>query len=91
LACLNILSCLRNVCVTMFHTNLLRVHTERRTPMPAKTTLAGENTCQINIRVQTSDKREHTRPTPAPSVAEKANRTFTVGSSHFVHRSSLRD
>jgi hypothetical protein len=36
---------------------LLRIHTERRTPIPAKTTLAGEKTCQINIRVQISYKR----------------------------------
>ena len=34
----------------------------------------------------------HTRPTPVPSVAENTKRTFTVGSSHFAHRSSpLRD
>ena len=31
---------------------LLMIHTERRTLIPAKTTLAGENTCQIKIRVQ---------------------------------------
>jgi hypothetical protein len=36
---------------------LLKIRTERRTPMPAKTTLAGENTCQIHFRVQISDER----------------------------------
>ena len=36
---------------------LLRIHTERRTPIPAKTTLVGEKTCPINIRVQISHKR----------------------------------
>ena len=35
---------------------VIEVHTERRTPIPAKTTLAGENTCQINMRVKISDK-----------------------------------
>ena len=52
LACTNILSCLKNVCVTMSHAKLLKIHTERRTPMPAKITLAGENTYQIKIREQ---------------------------------------
>ena len=41
----------------MAHRILLRkIHTERRTPTPANTTLAGENTCQINMRVQISDQ-----------------------------------
>ena len=30
---------------------VLRVHTERRTPSPTKTTFAGGNTCQINMRL----------------------------------------
>jgi hypothetical protein len=33
-----------------------RVQTNKRTPIPAKTTLAGENTCQVNMRVQNSDE-----------------------------------
>jgi hypothetical protein len=66
----------------MAHAKLIRIHTERRTPTPAKITLAGENSCQINIREQISDKcmsLRHTRLTPAPRVVEKAYRTFTVG------------
>ena len=35
----------------------MRRHTERRMPIPAKTTVAGENACEINIRAQISDKR----------------------------------
>jgi hypothetical protein len=35
-------------------TLLRRIHTERRTPNPANITFAGENTCQINMRVQFS-------------------------------------
>ena len=38
------------------------------------------------------DVLKHTRLTPAPRMPEKADKTLTVGSSHFVHRSSvLRD
>ena len=36
---------------------LSRIHTERRTPIPAKITVAGENACEIDIIVQISDKR----------------------------------
>jgi hypothetical protein len=35
----------------------MRIHTERRTPIPANTTVAGENACEINMRAQISDKR----------------------------------
>ena len=56
LACLNIFNCLRDVCVTMAHTTTERIHTERRTPTPAKTTLEGENSCHINVRKRISDK-----------------------------------
>jgi hypothetical protein len=53
LTCSNILSCLRDAGVTMARTELLkRLHTERRTPTPAKITLAGGNTCHMNVRVQ---------------------------------------
>jgi hypothetical protein len=56
----------------MAHRILIRrIHTERRTPTPANTTLAGENTCQINMSVQIHVMR-HTRPTPSPRVAERA-------------------
>jgi hypothetical protein len=33
----------------MVHTKLLRIRAERRTPIPAKTTVAGENACPINM------------------------------------------
>ena len=32
------------------------IHTERRMPTPAKMTLAGENTCHVNMRERISDK-----------------------------------
>jgi hypothetical protein len=48
----NILSCLRIVRMTMDRTKVLgKVHTERSTPNPINITFAGENTCQINERV----------------------------------------
>jgi hypothetical protein len=53
----DVLRRLRNVCVTIAHAKLMRIHTERRTPIPAKTTVAGENACKINMRVKISDKR----------------------------------
>jgi hypothetical protein len=43
--------------MSLTHDKLSRIHTERRIPIPVKITVAGENTCQINIRVQISDKR----------------------------------
>ena len=91
LACSNIFSCLRDVRVTAAHAKLLRVHTERRMPTPAKMTLAGENSCDMNMRTDLKEERvlKLTRPAPAPRMLEKVNRTSTVGSSHFVHRSSL--
>jgi hypothetical protein len=65
---------------------LRRVHTERRTPNPIKITFAGENTCQINERVDLAQVHglKLTELTPSPSISEKERRTFTVGSSHFV-------
>jgi hypothetical protein len=77
LTCPNILSCLRNERVTMVHTKLLRkIPTERRTPTPANITLAGENTCQVAGEYKSADLKQvyvlrHTRPTPAPRVAER--------------------
>ena len=55
-ACSSILSCLKDESVTMTHTKLARVLTERRIPIPANITFAGENTCQISIRLQISNK-----------------------------------
>lgn len=36
----------------MGHAKLSRAHTERRTPIPAKITFAGGNSCHIDIRVE---------------------------------------
>ena len=52
----DILGRLKIVRIRLRYTELLGIRTERRTPIPAKTTLAGENTCQINIRVQIPNK-----------------------------------
>ena len=83
----NILSSLRIICITMVRTKASRrAHTERRTANPIKITFAGENTCQINERLDLGQVHvlTHTEPTPSPSVSEKAWRTFIVGSSHFA-------
>jgi hypothetical protein len=40
----NVLGCLRTVRITMNHTNVSRLRTERSTPNPIKITFAGENT-----------------------------------------------
>ena len=72
----------------------VRIPTERKRPTPAKMTLAGENTWDIYKRanLREVDVLKHTKLTPAPRMSEKADKTLTVGSSHFVHRSSvLRD
>ena len=53
--CSNILSRLMNPCVTTTHAKRLRIHTERRTPTPAKMMLAGEKFCQIYKRGQRAD------------------------------------
>ena len=48
----NVFSCLRDLGVTIVHAKpSRRIHTERRTPIPANITLAGENTCQANMSV----------------------------------------
>ena len=56
-ACSNIFSRLRDLCVTMAHAKVLTIHTERRTPIPAKMTLAGEKSCHTNMREHISEKR----------------------------------
>jgi len=33
-----------------------RIHTKRKTPTLVKITVAGENACQMSMRVQTSDE-----------------------------------
>ena len=61
---------------------------ERKTPMPAKITLAGENTYKIHFRGILVQELTLTRLTPPETVAENALRTLTVGPNHFVNRSS---
>jgi hypothetical protein len=54
----NILSCLTGVGIAVSSQKVVRkesLHTERRTPTPANITLAGENTCQMNMRARISD------------------------------------
>ena len=66
---------------------------EIRTPIPVKMTLAGENTYEIYISGRFKDYISiSTRLTPPETVAENAERTFTVGFSHLVNLwSPLRD
>ena len=61
--------------------------------MPVKITLAGENIYKIYIRGRFKDYiRISTMPTPPETVAENAERTFTVGFNHITTVSSaLRD
>jgi hypothetical protein len=71
----NVFSCLRIVRITKERTKVLRrVHTERSTPNPIKITFAGENTCQINERVDLGQVHvlKHTELTPSRRVSEKA-------------------
>jgi hypothetical protein len=57
LACPSIFSRLRGVGVTMAPTKTIRrIRTVRRTPIPENITVAGENTCQMNMSVHVSDK-----------------------------------
>ena len=56
LACLSVLSRLRDVIITMAYAKpIRRLHTERRTPTPANMTFAGENTCQTDMSIQISE------------------------------------
>ena len=53
----NVLSCLGIVHITMDRTKVVTmVHTDRSIPNPIKTTFAGGNTCQINMRGYISDE-----------------------------------
>jgi hypothetical protein len=55
----------------------------RKTPIPEKTTFAGENTCGMSVRGQIlKETTSFTMPTPSPSAAEKPQRTVTVALSH---------
>ena len=69
----------------------VRIHTERKRPTPAKMRLAGENTWDMYKRahLREVDVLKHTKPTLASRMSEKADKTLTVGSSHFVHRPSV--
>ena len=69
-----------------------RILAERKTPMPAKITFAGENTYKIYISLSLAQESRRTILTPPETVAENALRTFTVGPNHFANLSSpLRD
>ena len=88
--CSNIFGCLMDPRVTTAHAKVLRVHTERSTPTPAKIMVVGENAYQ-KYEWKSPICAFHTRST-GPTVWEKVRSTFIVGSSHFDHRSSvLRD
>ena len=69
-----------------------RILTERKTPMPAKMTLAGENTYQITSEdarsLTLALMSRLTRLTPPETAAENAERTLTVGPNHCVNLSS---
>ena len=66
--------------------------TWRRTPIPAKIAFAGGNTCdgaRQRVALKQLNVPSLTTPTPLPRVVENAYKTFTVGSSHLVHSSSV--
>ena len=66
--------------------------TKSRTPTLANITFPGGNTCRINMRMQIPYKvhvMKLTGLTASPREWDSICRTFTVGLSHFVHRSSL--
>ena len=64
--------------------------TWRRTPAPAKITVAGEKACRIGISAKSAiDQSIFTMLIPAPSVSVNANRTLIVGLSHLSNLSSL--
>ncbi len=61
--------------------------------MPAKTAFEGGNICNYTrqrVDLDQLDVSQFTTPTPLPRAAEKAYKTFTVGSSHFVNFSSAQ-
>ena len=60
--------------------------TWRRTPMPVNIAFAGGNACghtHQRVALGRHNVSRFTTPTPLPTVAENANRTLTVGSSHL--------
>jgi hypothetical protein len=53
----NILSCVRADFITMDGRKVLRrINSERMTPIPAKITFVGENTCKRSMRMQILDR-----------------------------------
>ena len=86
-----ILHCLTSFDVKGLRRDVDKIPTWRRTPAPAKITVAGEKTYVVNVNFAVL-KRQNlilTRLTPPPMVAENERRTLTVGLSHFVNLSSL--
>ena len=51
-------------------TQSYRIVTERRTPIPANITVEGENACEIDMRVQISDKRMSYQANSSNSLGE---------------------
>ena len=58
---------------------------------PRKDYISRWECLKVNVRagILHEENRILTSPTPWPSVAENAYRTFTVGATHFVSLSSL--
>ena len=54
----------------------MRIHTERRTPIPANTTVAGENVCEINMGEQISDKRMSYQANCSNCLGESKNDVY---------------
>ena len=70
------------------HAGSRKMLTWRRTPIPVNIAFAGGNTyghTGQRVDVERLEILVFTTPTPLPRVAENANKTLTVGSSHFVN------
>ena len=53
--------------------------------MPVNIAFAGGNACNHRVDLQRLNDSQLTTPKLLPRVAENANKTLIVGSSHFVH------
>jgi hypothetical protein len=80
-------------CKTASTEGSISLLTERRTPIPEETNVAGENACEMGISVAEVevDLMELTNAVlSTPSVVEKAYRTSMVGFNHRDNFSSER-
>ena len=57
--------------------------------MPVNIAFAGGNACNHRVDLERLNDSQLTTPKLLPRVAENPSKTLTVGSSHFVHRSSV--